>query len=158
MMKDPTDTPHDAPRRRRWTSHLLPLLLALVMAAAWGSVVQTQWNLQALAGLGLEIPWADRMHTTGQDLMGFAPAYAGIVAIGWLPALAVAAFIARWWPAGRAPLLAAAAGVGMVAAVRTVDAVAPMPVFIDATRHLPGLLAMAIGAVLGGLLYARLTR
>ena len=40
---------------------------------------------------------------------------------------------------------------------RGVDAVAPMPVFIDATRHLPGLLAMAAGAVLGGLLYARLT-
>jgi hypothetical protein len=45
----------------------------------------------------------------------------------------------------------------MVAAVRTVDAVAPMPVFIDATRHWPGLLAMAAGAVVAGLLYARRT-
>jgi hypothetical protein len=53
--------------------------------------------------------------------------------------------------------LAVAAGVGMVAAVRAVDAVAPMPVFIDATRGLPGLLAMASGAVLAGLLYARFT-
>lgn len=154
-MKEPI--PSDRPRRR-WTAHLLPLLLALVLAAAWGSVVQTQWNLQALVGLGLEIPLADRLRTTGQDLMGFAPAYAGILAAGWLPALAVAAFIARrWWPSGRTPLLAAAAGVGMVAAIRTIDAVAPMPVFIDATRHLPGLLAMAIGAVIAGLLYARLT-
>ena len=32
-----------------------------------------------------------------------------------------------------------------------------MPVFIDATRHLPGLLAMATGAVIAGLLYALLT-
>lgn len=154
-MKDPETT---ARPRRRWTAHLLPLLLALALAAAWGSVVQTQWNLQALVGLGLDIPFADRLRTTGQDLMGFAPAYAGILAAGWLPALAVAALMARWWPAGRAALLALAAGVGMVAAVRTIDALAPMPVLIDATRHLPGLLAMALGAALGGLLYARLTQ
>lgn len=68
-----------------------------------------------------------------------------------------AALLARRWPAGRMALLAAAAGVGMVAAVRTVDAVAPLPVFIDATRHLPGLLAMTAGAVIAGVVYARLT-
>jgi hypothetical protein len=147
---------HHAPRRR-WARHLLPLLLAWVLAAAWGSVVQTQWNLQALTGLGVEIPGAERIRTTWQDLIGFGPVYAGILAAGWLPALAVAALLARRLPRWRAPLLAAAAGLGMVAAVRAVDAVAPMPVFIDATRHLPGLLAMAGGAVLAGLLYARLT-
>ena len=153
-MKDPIAM--NAPRLR-WTRHLLPLLLAWLLAAAWGSVVQTQWNLQALIGLGVEIPLTERLLMTGQDLIGFAPVYGGILAAGWLPALAVAALLARWWPAGRAPLLAMAAGVGMVAAVRAVDAVAPMPVFIDATRHLPGLLAMACGALIGGLLYARLT-
>lgn len=154
-MKDPIAM--NAPRLR-WTRHLLPLLLAWLLAAAWGSVVQTQWNLQALVGLGVEIPLTERLLMTGQDLMGFAPVYGGILAVGWLPALVVAALLARRWPAGRAPLLAMAAGVGMVAAVRAVDAVAPMPVFIDATRHLPGLLAMAVGAVMAGWLYARLTK
>lgn len=153
-MRDPK--PVDAPRGR-WTRHLVPLLLAWLLAASWGSVVQTQWNLQALAGLGVDIPWIDRLRQTGQDLLGFAPVYGGILAAGWMPALAVAALLARRWPAGRPALLALAAGAGMVAAVRTVDAVAPMPVFIDATRHLPGLLAMAAGAVAAGLLYARLT-
>ena len=143
--------------RRRWPRHLLALLLAWLLAATWGSVVQTQWNLQALVGLGVEIPLAARLLTTGQDLIGFAPVYGGILAAGWLPALVAAALLARWWPAGRVPLLAMAAGVGMVAAVRAVDAAAPMPVFIDATRHLPGLLTMAVGAVVGGWLYARLT-
>ena len=154
-MKDPIAM--NAPRRR-WTRHLLPLLLAWLLAAAWGSVVQTQWNLQALVGLGVEIPLTERLLMTGQDLIGFAPVYGGILAAGWLPALVVAALLARWWPAGRAPLLALAAGVGMVAAVRAVDAVAPMPVFIDATRHLAGLLTMAVGAVMAGWLYARLTK
>lgn len=135
----------------------MPLLLAWLLAAVWGSVVQTHWNLQALVDLGVNVPAADRVRTTWQDLIGFAPVYAGILAAGWLPALAVAAFMARRWPAWRSALLAAAAGTGMVAAVRFVDMVAPMPVFIDATRHMPGLLAMAAGAVIAGLLYARLT-
>lgn len=133
------------------------LLLALLVAAAWGSVVQTQWNLQALVGVGVEIPAVLRLRTTLQDLLGFAPVYASIVAAGWLPALAVAALLARRWPAGRTALLAVAAGAGVVAALRSIDAVAPMPVFVDATRHWPGLLAMAAGAVFGGWLYARMT-
>ncbi|MBS3996793.1 MAG: hypothetical protein KGZ67_05565 [Hydrogenophaga sp.] len=141
----------------RWTTHLASLLLAWVLAAAWGSVVQTQWNLQALVALDVDLPLAERARATGHDLIRFAPVYAGILAAGWLPALAVASWLARRWPAWRSALLSVAAGVGMVAAVRTVDAVAPMPVFIDATRHLPGLLAMAAGAVIAGLLYARLT-
>ena len=141
----------------RWLRHGVPLLLALLFAAVWGSVVQTQWNLQALAGLGVDMPGSTRSMVTWQDLMGFAPVYAGIVAAGWLPALPVAGWLARRWPAGRSGLLAAAAGVGMVTAVRSIDAVAPMPVFIDATRHWPGLLAMATGAVLAGWLFAVLT-
>ena len=149
----PAPTPH-----HHWTRHLSALLLAWVLAAAWGSVVQTQFNLQALVSLGVAMPAGLRAETTWQDLIGFGPVYGGILAAGWLPALGVAAFLARRWPAWRSPLFAAAAGLGMMAAVRAVDAVAPMPAFIDATRGLPGLLAMAVGAVLGGWVYARLTR
>ncbi len=154
IMRSVTTSASPSPQ---WTRHLAPLLLAWLLAAAWGSVVQTQWNLQALVGLGVDIPAAERARATWQDLIGFAPLYAGILAAGWLPALPVAALLARGRPAWRSPLLAIAAGLGMVAAVRAVDAVAPMPVFIDATRHLPGLLAMATGSVIGGLLYAKLT-
>jgi hypothetical protein len=146
------------PPHRHWTSHLAPLLLAWVLAAAWGSVVQTQFNLQALVWLGVDMPAALRAETTWRDLIGFGPVYAGILAAGWLPALGAAALLARRWPAWRTPLLATAAGLGMIAAVRAVDAVAPMPLFIDATRSLPGLLTMAAGAVVAGLVYARLTR
>lgn len=153
-MKD--DARHDAPRPR-WTRRAGLLLLAWVLAAAWGSVVQTVWNLRALVEVGVNIPAADWLRVLGQDLLGFAPVYGGILATGWLIALPVASGLARWWPAGRSALLALAAGVGMVAAVRAVDAAAPMPVFIDATRGLGGLLAMAAGAVLAGWLYATLS-
>jgi len=156
-MKIMSFNPPDPTQNPRWTRHLSTLLLVWVLAAAWGSVVQTQWNLQALVGVGVDIPAAERARTTWQDLIGFGPVYAGILAAGWLPALVVAAWAGRRWPAWRSPLLAAAAGVGMVAAVRAIDAVAPMPVFIDATRHLPGLLVMAAGATMAGWLYAWIT-
>ena len=103
------------------------------------------------------VPWAERVRTTWQDLIGFAPVYSGILAAGWLPALAVGNWLGRRWPAARNAWLAAAAGAGMVAAVLAVDAVAPMPSFIDATRHWPGLVTMAVGAVVGGWVYGRLT-
>ncbi len=150
------DAHHDA-ARPRWTQRAGLLLGAWVLAAAWGSVVQTLWNLRALVEVGVNIPAADWLRALGQDLLGFAPVYGGILAVGWLLALPVAGGLARWWPTGRSTLLAVAAGVGMVAAVRAVDAVAPMPAFIDATRGLSGLLAMAAGAVLAGWLYARLS-
>ena len=134
------------------------LVLAWLLATVWGSVVQTQWNLQALVALGLDLPLALRLQTTAQDLLAFGPLYAGIVAAGWLPAVVVALGLARRWPAGRTALLAAAGGVGLIAAVRAVDAVAPMPAFIDATRGWPGLLAMAAGAALAAGLYGLLSR
>ena len=134
------------------------LVLAWLLATAWGSVVQTQWNLQALVALGLDLPLALRLQTTAQDLLAFGPVYAGIVAAGWLPAVVVALGLGRLWPAGRTALLAAAGGVGLIAAVRAVDAVAPMPAFIDATRGWPGLLAMAAGAALAAGLYGLLSR
>ena len=105
--------------------HLLPLLVAWLLAAVWGSVVQTQWNLQALVGVGVDISASERATITWQDLLGFAPVYAGIVAAGWLLALPLAAVLARWMPQWRTALLTAAAGVGMVAAVRAVDWAAP---------------------------------
>jgi hypothetical protein len=154
-MQHPRPAP---PPRRHWTRHLSALLLAWVLAAAWGSVVQTQFNLQALVNLGVAMPVSLRAETTWQDLIAFGPVYGGILAAGWLPALGVAVLLARRWPAWRSPLFAAAAGLGMMAAVRAVDAVAPMPAFIDATRGVPGLLAMAAGAALAGWVYARLTR
>lgn len=137
---------------------LLALAAGWLLAAAWGSVVQTQFNLQALVALEVAVPPGVRALTTLQDLAGFAPVYAGILAAGWLPALGLAGWLARRQPAWRTPLFTAAAGLGMVAAVRAVDAVAPMPVFIDATRGWPGLLSMAAGAALGGWLYAHRTR
>ena len=73
-MKIMSSSPPDPAQNPRWTRHLSTLLLAWVLAAAWGSVVQTQWNLQALVGVGVDIPAAARARQTFQDLLGPAKA------------------------------------------------------------------------------------
>jgi hypothetical protein len=135
---------------RPWPARAAALLLAWLGAAAWGSVVQTHFNLQALAGLGVELPMGLRLQTMAQDLLGFGPMYAAVLAVAWLPALPVAAWLARRLPRWRVPLFAAAAGLALVAAIVAMNAVAPMPHLIDATRSVWGLLAMTAGAVVAG--------
>ena len=141
-----------------WGRRLAMFAVALSLAAAWGSVVQTQFNLQALVALDVDIPVQVRAMTTLQDLAGFGPVYAGIVLAAWVPAFLVATLLVRRWPRMRVPLYALAAGVGLPVAIRTVDAFAPMPVLIDATRGVGGLLAMAAGSLLAGAAFAAWTR
>lgn len=141
-----------------WGRRLALFGVAVLLAAAWGSVVQTQFNLQALVALEVGVPMQVRTTTTLQDLAGFGPVYAGIVLAAWLPAFLVAALLLRRWPQWRVPLYALAAGVGVIAAIRTIDAFAPMPVLIDATRGTAGLLAMAAGSLLAGAAFAWWTR
>jgi hypothetical protein len=148
--------PNGPAGKRRWLQIFLALVTGLLVAAAMGAVVQTQFNLQAMVSMDVPVPVDLRALTTLQDLIGFAPVYASILAAGWLPALGLGAWLAQKWPAARSALFIAAASTGMVAAVRAVDALAPMPVFIDATRTWPGLLGMAAGAALGGWTTARL--
>ncbi len=137
---------------------LLAFVAALLLATAWGSLVQTQYNLAALQGLGQPIDSATRWRTSVQDLLGFGPVYAAIVLAAWLPAFAVAFWFGRRSGAYRAWLLPLASSVSVIVAIRLIDAFAPMPVLIYATRTLEGLLAMAMGSLLGGLLFSWLAR
>ncbi|MBC7942017.1 MAG: hypothetical protein H7Z19_20050, partial [Chitinophagaceae bacterium] len=77
------------PRRRL----ALAFALAWLLATAWGSLAQTQFNLAALTAFDVEVPLPLRLLTSLQDLAGFGGVYAGIVLAAWLPAFAGAA----WW-------------------------------------------------------------
>ncbi len=147
-----TTTPHPS-----WMQRTAAFVGALLIAAAWGSLVQTQFNLQALTPF-VDIPLKVRLLTSMQDLLGFGPLYLAIVLVAWLPAFLVAYGLVRRWPAARTAVYALAAGVALIVAIRVVDALAPMPVLIDATRGLFGLVCMAAGSVAGGALFARWTQ
>ena len=78
--------PENPSHPRPWRTRLLAFAGAALFAIAWGSLVQTHFNLQALARLGVDIPLQARALMSAQDLFGFGPIYAGVVLAAWLPA------------------------------------------------------------------------
>ncbi|QJQ94491.1 MULTISPECIES: hypothetical protein [Halomonadaceae] len=141
----------------RWKTRLLGFALALLTTTLSGSLIQTQVNLAAIAALGAEVSLAMRLATSAQDLVGFAPLYAAMVAVALAGALPLAALSRRWLPLPAGMRFALAAALGLWLAFVVADLLAPMPTLIAATRSLAGTLAMLGGAALGGFLYTRYT-
>ncbi len=161
MMTAPA--PQDTPRGHfPWLHRLGRLAAAWLAASAWGSVVQTQFNLNALTAADLPLPapvtLGLRLQTTVQDLAFFGPAYAALLLLAGLPAIGLAAMLGRRWPGRRSSLYTAAGGLGCVVAISAVNAVAPMPALIDATRTPLGLGLMALGCAVAAGAYAHATR
>lgn len=134
-------------------------LLALVFATAWGSVVQTQYNLAALAGIGVDVG-AVRWQAILRDLFsGFFPTYGGYIV---LPALLVsfiaASLLARRLPQVRMPLISLAGGVAIFIAIPLVNMLSPVALLVGASRDWGCTLWMAVGGLLAGFIYAWLTR
>lgn len=133
-------------------------LVAVLIATGLGSVVQTQFNIAALADLNVDVTWTQRVAMTAHDLVSFTPIYGAMVALALLCALPVAAWCARKWPRGDPWWFLAAGACGILAAFMSVNALLPMPTFIAATRGPVGLLAMMASAALGSGVFGVLLR
>jgi hypothetical protein len=141
----------------RFLKLLIAWLVASAVTAAAGSIVQTQFNLAAIAAVGAPVPLGIRLQTTLQDLSGFAPMLAGISAGGFVVAFLVAALLVRLWPSGRTFLYMLAGGVAILTAILIMNAWVPITL-IGATRFLSGTLALVATGALGGWTFAALTR
>jgi hypothetical protein len=143
------------PKDRSFGSSALAFLVAVVVATVWGAVVQTQFNLAALVGIGAEIPAGLRLQATLTDLFGgFFPTYAGYIV---LPALLVA-FAVAWWITSRGadhPALwfAAGGGLALLVGIPLVNYLAPVALLIGAARDGLCTFLMALGGVVAGLVF-----
>lgn len=131
--------------------------VAVVLMAGLGTVAQTQFVLAALGAVGAPLSLADRLAMTADDLLGFAPLYAGLVAIGFLIAFSAAGLVRRWLPLPRLPVFALAGAVCiavMLVLMREVFFGIPL---IAGTRSPAGVAAqIACGAVAGAVFVALL--
>lgn len=132
-------------------------LLAVLIATLLGSIVQTQFNLAALSGLGVDISGATRLRATAHDLTGFTPLYGAVIAAAFLIALPLAALLARRWQSLRTWLYVLAGSLGILTALLVMTAVMPITP-VAAARTAPGLLALAACGVVAGWAFARLQR
>lgn len=138
---------------RRWFRAIGHWLLAVLATTLVGSIVQTQFNLAALAALGQPVEIGLRMQTTLLDLGRFAPLFAAIVAAGFLVALPLASWLVRG-RAGRRwlfPLAGAAALLAALLLMRWLVGLTP----IAAARTAPGLVALVSSGALGGWVWGR---
>lgn len=130
-----------------------PWLVATLVAALAGSLVQTQFNLAEIVMLGVPVPLALRVETTLQDLWGFAPLLAALTAAAYLVAFPVAGLLARRRPDRRHSVYVLAGAAALLAMVLLMNAALPVTA-IAATRSMAGIVAfMAVGA-LGGWVFA----
>jgi glucose/arabinose dehydrogenase len=141
----------------KWWKVVLAFVIALIVGSVLGSLIQTQFNLQALEALGVEISMGARLETSARDLANFAPLYAILFGVSFLFSQSVAALVVRlagivgrWW------LYPLAAAAGLWVTLMLVNALAPMPTLIAATRGTGGLIAMLVAAAISGWLFAML--
>lgn len=132
-------------------------ILAVVCAAALGSLVQTQFNMAALLGMGVPVPAGLWVRTSLQDLAGFGPVYAVVVAVSFIPAFSVAALLARALPGLERFLFPLAGACGILMAIILANALLPMTP-LAVTRYPLGTAALTLAGGIGGLVFVCLLK
>ena len=134
-----------------WSRWLLAFIAALLVGTLLGSLVQTQFNLLAIQSMGFPVPLDVRLVTSAQDLLFFGPVFAALFGGSFLVSQPVALLINRWLSPVWHPLpCALGAALGLAVTLKLVDALAPMPTLIAATRSTSGTLALLACAALAG--------
>ncbi len=143
-----------------WTATarvLIAYLAAVLVAAAGGSLVQTAANILELYGMDVSLAASTILAMFGHDLLRFGPAWAAIIALGFLIALPVASWIARRRPHWRPVLLPLAGACAVAAALGSMRMLLSLTA-ISAARDAGGFLMLCAAGALGGWVYARLSR
>jgi hypothetical protein len=154
-----TAEPTSAARYERppFLTLVVVFLAAVLVATAWGAIVQTQFNLAALGNLGVDITSGLRFETTMRDLFGgFTPTYGGYIV---LPSLLVAflacAWLVRYLPGSPLLWFALAGYVAIPIGNAVVNFISPLALLVGATRDIRCTLLMALGGAAAGLLFGR---
>lgn len=139
----------------RWKV-ILAFLAAVIVATVWGAIVQTQFNLAALSGIGADIGVGTNLRTTFTDVFsGFSPTYGGyVVAPALLVAFICAGLVVRRTATTPWPWFALAGGLAILFGIPLVNFLSPLALVVGATRDLLCTVLMALGGVPAGLLFA----
>lgn len=136
---------------------LLAYVIAVSLAAALSSIVQSQFNLIAIAALVEQLPPAAWLYTVWFDLRSFTPTMLVIMAPVLLLALFASRLLGSTVGVNRIWLATGCSLVGFLLALWAINTLAPMPTLIAASRGIFGSLALALCAAAGAAIYVRLT-
>lgn len=131
---------------------------AVLVTAAVGSLVQSQFNLAAIRALDAPVPLSTWLMVTLRDLVGFGLFYAVMIAVTLACALTVASVVTRFLPQWRTVVFCLAGGGAVIVFLLVLAVLAPAADIniLPVTRYLSGTLLLIAGGLLGGWVYARL--
>jgi hypothetical protein len=137
---------------------LLAYIIAVLLAAALSSIVQSQFNLWAIAALVQQLTIEDWMATVWFDLRSFTPTMLVIMAPTLLLVLLASRLVHAVTGLNYFWLGVISSALGLLLALSVINALAPMPTLIAASRSITGSIALALCAALGAAIYMLLTR
>lgn len=129
-------------------------LLAVLVTYVTAALAATQSVIARLADMGVAVSFADRLATTGQDLIGMAPMFAPMIAAAFAIAFPVAALVLRWRPDWRWFGYPLAGGVALLVTHLALEAALNI-VPVAAARSGLGLAIQAGCGFLGGWVFLR---
>lgn len=131
-------------------------LAGLLVLNIIGVIVSTQFNLGHLLALGVEVSFATRVQTTLFDIASMQPLFGVIFGVGFLIAMIVGHFIAKWVKI-LPDLVFGLAGFAAVAVTLLALKAAFNLTAIGAAREWDGFLSLALVGALSGYAFS-LTR
>lgn len=137
---------------------ILHFFCALVFSTIIGTLVQSQFNLIAIAQLTGGIGLGDWLATCWFDLLNFGPILAAILLPTLAGAFVLAALLERFYARSDYLLYFFIAALSLYVALHIINYFAPMPTLIAASRTLSGTLGLLASAGLGGVLFVYLRR
>jgi len=137
---------------------ILVFLLAVLLAASAGSMIQSLVNLQAIAALSGSIATADQLSTLWFDLRHFMPVLAAIFLPIMLLSLVLSRIVLKRATLGKVPAVFVITALCTWAALLIINQLAPMPTLIALNRTLAGTLLLLSCCALGAVFYHYLSR
>ena len=137
---------------------ILVFLLAVLLAASAGSMIQSLVNLQAIAALTGPIATAEQLSTLWFDLRHFMPVLAAIFLPIMLLSLVLSRIVLKRATLGKVPAVFVITALSTWAALLIINQLAPMPTLIALNRTLAGTLLLLSCSSLGAVFYHYFSR
>lgn len=136
----------------------LAWIVASLLAAVLAVIVQTQRIIARLDNLDAGVTLSERLSMTAYDLVHFGSVYVPIVAVGLLVAFLAGALVYRLAGFGRPVVYAVAGGVAMIVILASIKHLTFGVQLVGGAREVLGFVLQVGAGVIGGLVFARLTR
>ena len=136
---------------------LLVFIFSVLITFLLASIIGTQIVLADILSFGLDVSLSDRISATLHDILGLAPTLSILISAAFLVAFVVAALCKRLLGGNRAYWYLAAGFTSLPATLVLIKLIMGGTLFA-ATRTGFGMLLIAVCGLVGGGLFARLTK